>query len=225
MKYLLLLALFSVGCGQSQVEFHAKESQSCKVTKKAFGSLIECPDGTSSFISNGLDAGSCTASSVPPSLVAPYGGSLITCPNSTTSLVQNGTTGLQGVPGVNGSSCSVTAVSSPVAAPNGGSLLSCTDGTSALVLNGAKGATGNTGSQGTPGVAGTLVKPIQFCPGTSSYSSKFVEYGFLIDDKIYAVYSLNDGFLTWIPPGAYYSNGINSSCNFTVNTNGTITVN
>ncbi len=89
--------------------------------------------------------------------------------------------------------------------------------------NGATGATGPEGPQGPAGANGTVITPIQFCTGTPSYPSTFPEYGLLINGRIYAVYSANDGFLTYLPPGEYYSNAIGSSCDFTVNANGTIT--
>lgn len=58
---------------------------------------------------------------------------------------------------------------------------------------------------------------VQFCSGgPASYSSTFPEYGLCISGNIYAVYSANDGFLTELPPGVYTSNGVNSSCTFTV---------
>lgn len=99
--------------------------------------------------------------------------------------------------------CTVTnvAVGQP-GAPNGGSLLSCPDGSSSLTLN------------------GTIITPIQFCPGvTTTYPNTFSEVGWCVDGDLYAVYSIPNAFMTLIPPGSYTSNGINSSCNFTVGTN------
>lgn len=85
--------------------------------------------------------------------------------------------------------------------PNGGSLITCVQGdttTSSLIIN------------------GTTFAPIQFCPGSTTYPSQFNEVGFCINGSLYAVYSANDGFLTVIPDGVYSSDGINSSCTFTV---------
>jgi hypothetical protein len=104
---------------------------------------------------------------------------------------QNGTNGTNGT---NGSSCTVTTITSPSA----GSLISCTDGTQSLVLD------------------GTVLTPVQFCSATTTYPSTFSEVGFCIDGSLYAVYSANDGFLTEVPNGTYDSDGINSSCSFTV---------
>lgn len=119
--------------------------------------------------------------------------------------------GPQGISGTNGSSCSVSTVSPSGIAPNGGALVSCTDGSAALVLN------------GTNGTSGTLITPVQFCPGVSVYPSTFVELGFCINNSIYAVYSQNGGFLTEILPGTWQSNAIGSSCTFTVSPNCIIT--
>jgi hypothetical protein len=112
--------------------------------------------------------------------------------------------GPQGYTGPPGSSCAVTTISPSLVAPNGGSLLSCTDGSSSLVLN------------GTNGENGTSIIAVQFCAGATNYPNEFNEVGFCIDGSIYAVYSANDGFLTEVVPGEYSSQGIGSSCNFSV---------
>lgn len=87
--------------------------------------------------------------------------------------------------------------------------------------NGTNGQDGQSivGSQGPAGANGQDATPVtwvQFCPGTTSYPSTFVEGGFCISGNVYAVYSANGGFMTYIPPGSYNSNAINSSCNFTL---------
>jgi hypothetical protein len=123
----------------------------------------------------------------------------------------SGAAGPAGAPGANGSSCSVSQVSASSAAPNGGSLIKCSDGTQSLIVNGVDGRNG------------TLVTPIQFCPGTPSYPSTFPEVGFCIEGDIYAVYSANDGFLTKIEPGTWESNAVGSRCNFHVGSNCTVT--
>lgn len=97
--------------------------------------------------------------------------------------------------------CSVTKVDPCSAAPEGGSLIKCPDGTQSLVVN------------------GTQVVPVQFCLATTTYPSTFSEVGFCIDGSLYAVYSTNSGFMTEIPPGTYSSDGVNSSCTFTVSAN------
>lgn len=114
--------------------------------------------------------------------------------------------GPQGPAGVNGQSCNAKAVSAQLGLPNGGVSITCPDSQTLLA----------NGSNGTPG---TLITPIQFCPGTISYPSTFPEVGFCINQTLYAVYSANDGFLTALPEGAYNSNAIGSTCSFTVTPN------
>ena len=85
------------------------------------------------------------------------------------------------------------------------------------------------GPQGIPGTngmpspmgpqypGGSVITPVQFCPGSiTSYPTTYAEVGLCINNNIWAVYSANDGFLTEIVPGYYTSNAIGSSCNFTV---------
>jgi len=104
-------------------------------------------------------------------------------------------------------SCTV----SPVA---NGQQITCPNGTSGIILN---------GTNGTNGINAVSVYMIQFCPNSvPSYPSTFPEYGIVVGSTIYAVYSANDGFLTILTPGWYYSNAIGSSCNFLVNANGTL---
>jgi hypothetical protein len=81
-------------------------------------------------------------------------------------------------------------------------------------VNGVPGANGVVGPAGTPG---TVITPVQFCPGTSIYPTTFLEYGLCINGVIYAVYSANDGFLVELPDGTYQSNAVGSSCDFVVN--------
>jgi hypothetical protein len=118
-----------------------------------------------------------------------------------------GPVGPQGAQGVG---CTTQTIQPSTPAPNGGALITC-GSTQSLILNGAP------GSNGAPGTPGTIVAPVQFCTGAvSSYPSTFPEVGFCINNEIYAVYSANDGFLTGIPNGNYYSNAIGSTCNFSV---------
>jgi hypothetical protein len=124
-----------------------------------------------------------------------------------------GNTGQTGNTGAPGSNCTVTTVQPEIAAPNGGSLITCPGGSESLVLN------GSTGQSGTNGTNGTVVTPVQFCANTTTYPTTFSEVGFCIRGNLYAVYSLNDGFLSEIVPGEYESDGVNSSCDFTVSAN------
>lgn len=143
---------------------------------------------------------------------------------------QNGSTGPKGAPGQDGSNCHVATLPVlSVFAPNGGSLIYCDDGTGSVVLNGtnglngqdgAQGQTGATGATGHDGVPGTIITTVQFCKGfTQSYPNTFAESGVCINNVMYGVYSANGGFLAELPPGTYSSNGINSSCNFTLTAN------
>jgi hypothetical protein len=77
---------------------------------------------------------------------------------------------------------------------------------------------------GMNGANATPVTVVQFCPASfvPTYPSTFPEVGFVINGQIYAVYSLNNGFLTLLTPGNYSSDGVNASCNFVVNSDGTV---
>lgn len=86
-------------------------------------------------------------------------------------------------------------------------------------IQGLQGTPGVNGINGTNGVDATPVTVVQLCPGVTTYPSVFSEVAFCIQGKLYATYSAHDGFSTEIPPGAYSSNGINSSCTFTVQLN------
>ncbi len=89
---------------------------------------------------------------------------------------------------------------------------------SACGKDGTNGVDGNSvvGPQGNDGANGTVISPIQFCPGNPVYPNVFPEVGFCIDNNIYAVYSEKGGFLTLLNPGDYLSNAVGSRCNFTV---------
>jgi hypothetical protein len=83
----------------------------------------------------------------------------------------------------------------------GGAMISCPDGTTSLISN------------------GTVITPIQFCPNPTTYPTTFSEIAFCINGNLWGVYSQNGGFLTEIIPGTYSSDGVNSSCTFTVQPN------
>lgn len=89
-----------------------------------------------------------------------------------------------------------------------------------LILScGQTGPVGPQGTTGPQGPAGTSIKIVQLCPGSTNYPTTFVEVAFCIENQLWAVYSLNNGFETLIPPGYYSSNALNSSCNFYVHEN------
>lgn len=153
-------------------------------------------------------------------LLVAVGLSACGCPRNGTNGV-NGAVGAQGPSGVDGVGCVVTSVAASPDAPNGGSLISCAS-SSSLVLNGTNGTNGTNGSNGAAGTPGTVIQSIQLCPGTTVYPSKFIEVVFCMNNKLYGVYSANDGFLSELPPGTYGSNGINASCSFVIGANCTI---
>lgn len=125
-----------------------------------------------------------------------------------------------GASGTNGLGCSVSSVPVSGDVPNGGSLITCGDGSSSLVLNGSNGVDGQAG------YPGTVLTPVQFCQGfQQSYPNVFAESGFLINGVMWGVYSDHGGFMAELPPGTYSSNGINASCTFTINSDGTVTQN
>lgn len=124
-----------------------------------------------------------------------------------------GPQGQAGKDGKDGSSCSVTQIPPNSVLPNGGAAISCQDRSTSLVANGTNGVNGATG---TPG---TLIQSVQLCPGTPTYPSTFPEVAFCIAGDLYAVYSIPNAFMTLLTPGAYSSNGINSSCTFTITEN------
>lgn len=81
---------------------------------------------------------------------------------------------------------------------------------------GLQGETGGSGSQGLPGIDSTPVTVVQLCPGVTTYPGVFVEVAICLQNKLYAVYSANGGFLVELVPGNYSSNAIGSSCSLTV---------
>lgn len=97
------------------------------------------------------------------------------------------------------------------------------------------GPTGPQGIQGLPGLVGPMgpaglngsngsdasIGIVQLCPGVSNYGT-FVEIALRINGDLYAVYSANGGFMTYLAPGNYTSNGIGAACNLTVNADGTV---
>lgn len=85
--------------------------------------------------------------------------------------------------------------------------------------SGLQGPTGSSGADGEDGVDATPVTMVQLCPGTPTYPTTFIEYAFCVQGKLYATYSANGGFTTYLPPGNYSSNAINSSCNVVVGDN------
>lgn len=86
------------------------------------------------------------------------------------------------------------------------------------------GPPGLQGPPGMPGNPGTIIIPIPLCPDfIPTYPNVFPEYALCIDNQLYGVYSRNGGFLALLPPGTYYSDGINASCTLVVESNCVVT--
>ena len=89
--------------------------------------------------------------------------------------------------------------------------------------NGVNGAAGTPGAPGHDGANPTPTSIVPLCLGVPTYGTTYVEDAICLQGQLYGVYSANGGFLTQLPPGAYTSSGIGSSCNFTVGANCSIT--
>lgn len=81
---------------------------------------------------------------------------------------------------------------------------------------GPAGGTGPAGPMGPAGADGTIVSVVKLCPGYTVYPTTFVEVAMCINNKLWGVYSLNNGFMTEFPPGYYHSQAVGSACNFTI---------
>lgn len=157
-----------------------------------------------------------------------------------TNTPKNGSNGSDGANGTNGKDGISTVVSiaqaTALECPTGGQEIQVNGMVAAVVCNGSNGSqgiagldgtngtNGSNGTNGVDGINGTVVIPVQFCTGfTASYPNVFPESGLIIGGKMYGVYSANGGFLVFMPPGTYSSNGINASCTFTLNADNSIT--
>lgn len=89
---------------------------------------------------------------------------------------------------------------------------------------GTPGLPGATGPQGLPGTNSTSISVVQFCPNVVPiYPTTFPEFALCIGNSLFGVYSTNGGFLAELPPGAYLSNAVGSTCNFNIGSNCSIT--
>lgn len=158
--------------------------------------------------------------SIPCTTTAVVGGVEVRCPDGSHQVVYNGTQGLPGSDGQNGS----TGPAGPQGTighqgPQGPTGTPGSNGHDGVPgADGHDGSNGHDGSIGLPGLPGTVVGAIQFCAGyTTQYPSMFAEFGFCVDDKIYAVYW--DGHNSWwtlVPEGTYSSTSTSAPCTFTV---------
>lgn len=129
-----------------------------------------------------------------------------------------GCSGPQGMPGPRGQTGAPIPVTTRPATvlecPTGGTALSVGN-QDVVVCNGGLGAIGPTGANGSNGLDATQVTVVMLCPGATAYPNIFTEIALCINHQLYAAYSIPGAFLTYIPPGNYISNGVNSSCTFT----------
>lgn len=138
-------------------------------------------------------------------------GAVITCTDGSTSIITNGAQGTPGITGQNGTSCTTEQTST-------GATITCPNGSVTTITN---------GTNGTNGTNATPIVAEQFCKNyTANYPSVFPEFGLLINGSLYAVYwDGKNAWLSVIPPGYYASTSTSAPCDFTVNTNGSITDN
>lgn len=133
---------------------------------------------------------------------------------------EKGDTGAIGEKGVQGTpAIAPNVTTSPATSEqclNGGAVVMI-NGIDTVICNGSNGSAGHNGTDASP------VTPVSFCGAPSIYPSAFPEYGLLIGNRMFGVYSLNGGFLALLPPGLYNSNAVGSSCNFLINADGTVT--
>jgi hypothetical protein len=235
----LLLSLTIIGCCHKPRNHYV----SCNVEQTATGATYSCPNGSTATITNGNNVLVNTQSFL-TSDDCPNGGNITKFYNDTNnnnifdplddlvlseSVTCNGTngtngqdgavgaTGPTGLQGTAGSSVSFTVTPSTIAeCASGGSDVTIFGELTSITTSVCNGVNGSNGTNGSNGVDLTPVTIVQFCPGTFSYPSTFPEIGLCIGNKMYGVYSANDGFMAYLPPGGYNSNGINSSCSFTI---------
>lgn len=86
-----------------------------------------------------------------------------------------------------------------------------------FALGCAKPKDGEKGEPGANGSNGTVVTIVQFCPGNSQYPTTFPEVGMCINNRIYAVFWMNNSsYMAEVVPGNYHSTSTSLPCNFTV---------
>jgi len=112
-----------------------------------------------------------------------------------------------------------TAPATVVECPNGGTDVDVNNKVT-TICNGVDGGIGPVGPVGPPGNNATPVTVVQFCPNNKPvYPSVFPEVGLCLNGNLYGVYSQNDGFMAYLPPGLYESNAVGSQCTFTITAN------
>lgn len=147
----------------------------------------------------------------------PTGGQAILIDGVISGAVCNGQQGLTGNEGATGPTGA--SGSTPTLSVVNASISDCPTGGVVVIVNSTPSGVICNGANGTPGTDLTPVSIVQFCPNVTTYPTTFSEIGFCISSKVYGTYSANDGFSAYLPPGTYSSNGINSSCTFTIGAN------
>lgn len=231
---MMCLSLAMVGCCERTRDSYPV---SCNVEQTSTGATYSCPNGSTASITNGTNGtNGSNGSNGTNGIDGANGTNGTNGTNGQDGAV--GATGPQGPQGPQGYSLSFNVTpATATECPSGGSDVTIigefssnttsvcsgangsngsngTNGTNGT--NGSNGSNGTNGTNGTNGVDLTPVTIVQFCSGASSYPSTFPEIGLCIGNNMYGVYSANDGFMAYLPPGGYHSAGINSTCNFTI---------
>ena len=107
----LLMIILLIGCGQTKlteketkvVQVEGKNGSSCSAEQVETGAVINCTDGSSAVINNGItptspengiDGSSCTTEQLDT-------GILVTCEDGTSSVITKGENGINGEDGIN----------------------------------------------------------------------------------------------------------------------------
>ena len=163
------------------------ETTQCTVSQQDSKSLVVCPDGSSTIITNGKDGINCTVTQVST-------GAVISCTDGTVANVYHGT---------NGVSCTVKQLAN-------GARVSCSDGSEAVVYNGQDGTNG----QDAPPTPYTVTEVIDPCGKQASFDEVLLR---MSNGQLLAHFaSGNNQFLTTIGVGSYTTTD-GTNCYFTVN--------
>jgi hypothetical protein len=215
-KLIVCILLFIIGCSSGPEAGSSFKYSLCTVTQTNLGSIITCPDGSSTTVLNG-NTGSTGSTGQDGS-------------NGTNGT--NGSNGTNGIDGTNGTSVTYAITPDTTNCPNGGYDLTLTDSTHTTVnylCNGTNGINGTSGQAGTNGQNGTnggtitfdLVQAIEPC-GAASSSWKEVLLGLqggqLLSSFSETMSGSNTRF-SFIPNGSYIDTD-ESGCNFTVTGDG-----
>jgi hypothetical protein len=168
------------------------KSNECTVSQQADKSIVTCPDGSSTVITNGKDGTSCSVTQVST-------GAVISCTDGTVANTNHGT---------NGTSCTVKQLVNGVR-------ISCSDSTEAVVYNGQDGANG-ADAPPTPYTVTALIDP---CGKQTTFDEVLLK---LSNGTIIAHFASGaNQFLTPIGTGTYMTTD-GTNCYFTVDANNNV---